>query len=328
MKPRILHVLAVAVLVMLIAVALAPRAEAAGGAHHGSKTVLYSFPAADVVYPEGIAYHPGTGDFFVGSTSGGAVYRGNVRRGGRQIEPFLAAGSDGRTDVRGMKVNPQGQLFMAGGTTGIIWMYDAVTGRLLNSFRNGVGNSFLNDVAIAPDGAAYVTDSNVPLLYRVKADEQGVFRYEVWRDLRDTPIQYAQGFNLNGIAATPDGKYLITVQSNTGKLFRIATDTKEVTEIKLTGGDLMTAGDGLLLDGQILHVARNNLNLIVQVRLNADFSGGQQVGSFTDPAFAFTTTIAKAGDRLLLVNAQFNRRATNNPALPFTIASVPAPDVR
>lgn len=304
-----------------------PQAQAAGAERHGA-AVLYIFPAADVVYPEGIAYHAGTGDFFVGSTNGGAVYRGNVRRGSRQIQLFLPPGSDGRTDVRGMKVNPQGQLFMAGGTTGTMWMYDAVTGRLLSSFNNGVANSFINDVAIAPDGAAYFTDSNVPLLYRIKADTEGVFRYEPWLDLRGTAIAYAQGFNLNGIVATPDGKHLITVQSNTGKLFRIDLASKVVDEIKLAGGDLMTNGDGLLLEGTTLYVSRNSLNLIVQIRLAADYASGQQVGSFTDPAFALTTTIARAGDRLLVVNSQFNRRASNNPALPFSIASVPAPDAR
>ena len=136
-------------------------------------------------------------------------------------------------------------------------------------------------------------------------------------------IQYGQGFNLNGIAVTPDNKYLIVVQSNTGKLFRIAIDTKEVAEIALAGGDRMTNGDGLLLDGHTLHVVRNSLNLIVQLRLAADYTSGQQIGSFTDPSFQFTTTIAKAGDRLLVVNSQFNRRNTNNPELPFSVSSVP-----
>ena len=286
-------------------------------------TVIYTFPAGDAVYPEGIGYHAGNGDFFVGSTNGGAVYRGNAWRGNRQIELFLPAGRDGRTDVRGIKVNPQGQLFLAGGPTGTMWMYDAVTGRLLSSFRNGIQGSFINDVAIAPDGAAYFTDSFVPLLYRIKADAQGVYRFEFWRDLRDTVIQYGSGFNLGGIVVTPDNKYLIVVQGNTGKLFRIAIDTREVSEITLAGGDRMTNGDGLLLDGQTLHVVRNSLNLIVQLRLAPDYASAQQIGSFTDPSFQFTTTIAQAGDRLLVVNSQFNRRMANNPELPFSVSSVP-----
>jgi Cu-Zn family superoxide dismutase len=296
-------------------------------AHGPRRTIVYSFPAGDAVFPEGIAYHAGNGDFFAGSTNGGAIYRGNAWRGNRALTLFSPGGADGRTDVRGMKVAPNGILYAAGGTSGRLWMYDAVTGRLLGNFFTGVEGAFINDVAIAPDGAAYFTDSSRPNIYRIKADEQGIFRYELWRELSGTPIEYAQGFNLNGIQVTPDGKYLITVQSNSGRLFRIATDTKEVGEISLLGGDKMTAGDGLLLDGRTLHVVRNSLNLIVQVRLNDDFSGGQVVGAFTDPSFGFTTTAAKVGDRLLVVNSQFNRRnnPSSPPVLPFTISSVQIP---
>lgn len=314
--------LVIAILVVVGTASVSARSEVA---RDRDEAVRYTFPQSDVVYPEGIAYHAGNGDFFVGSTNGGTVYRGNAWRGNRRLEVFLPGGADGRTDARGMKVNPQGQLFIAAGPTGSMWMYDAVTGRLLSSFRNGIEGSFINDVAIAPDGAAYFTDSNVPLLYRIKADTNGVYQFEFWRDLRDTVIQYGPGFNLNGIVATPDGKYLIVVQSNTGKLFRIATDTKEVTEITLAGGDRMTAGDGLLLTGQTLHVVRNSLNLIVQIRLAPDYASGQQIGSFTDPSFQFTTTAALAGDRLLVVNSQFNRRSTNNPELPFSVSGVRLP---
>jgi len=306
---------------------LALRPATTADAHHGNQALLYSFPAADIVFPEGIAYHEGSRDFFVGSTNGGAVYRGNELRGNRQIKPFLPAGSDGRTTAIGMKVNSAGQLFIAGGGTGGIWVYDTDLGELLGSFNTGRTNGFLNDVALAPDGSAYFTDSLVPILFRLAPDGQGGWELEEWLDLNTTPIQYVQGFNLNGIDITPDGMYLIVVQSNTGKLFRIATDTKEVTEIVLAGGDRMTAGDGILLDGQMLYVARNSLNLIVQLRLNASFTGGQQVGSFTNSAFGFTTTITKADNRLLVVNAQFNRRGTNDPVLPFTVASVVIPDI-
>jgi WD40 repeat protein len=253
------------------------------------------------------------------------VYRSNAWGDDRTLDVFLPGGAEGRTAAVGMKVNPQGQLFIAGGSTGTIWMYDAVTGRFLSSFRNGFESTFINDVAIAPDGAAYFTDSLVPIIYRIAPDKDGVFQFTFWRDLRGTTLEYSSGFNLNGIAVTDDGRYLIVVQSNTGKLFRIATADGAVSEIPLAGGDRMTSGDGILLDGQMLYIARNSLNLIVAVRLTADFASGQQVGSFTNAAFQFSTTIARANDRLLVVNAQFNRRSTNNPELPFSVVSVPIP---
>lgn len=286
-----------------------------------------AFPAADVVFPEGVAVHPVTGQFFVGSTANGAVYRGEVRRPERGLSVFLPGGADGRTTAIGMKVDAKGYLWIAGGATGKIWMYDSITGRLLSEFWNGLSaNTFVNDITVTPDGAIYATDSNTPILYRVAPDAQGVYQFSYWLDFRGTALEYTQGFNLNGITSTADGKYLVVVQSNTGKLFRIATASKEVAEIPLAGGDRVTSGDGILLDGSTLYVTRNSLGLIVKLELAADLSSGKQVGSFTSSSFRYPTTIAKWGDRLLVVNSQFNRRGTPpNPELPFTTSLVTIP---
>lgn len=290
----------------------------------------FAFPAQAAVYPEGVAKDPNSNFFYVGATADGTIYRGDVRQPNRGLSVFLAGGTDNRTTAIGMKVDNRGFLWVAGGATGNIWMYDTRNGRLLSQFNNGITNTFINDVTITPDGAAYFTDSRTPIIYRVAPNAQGIFTFEYWRDLNGTPIEYSQGFNLNGIAHTADGKYLVVIKSDTGQLFRIATDTKEVSEIPLAGGDRMTAGDGILLNGQILHIARNSLNLIVQIRLAPDFASGQQIGSFTDPTFRYTTTIALSGSRLLVVNSQFNRRGqgAQPPELPFTVSSVPLPTIR
>lgn len=290
---------------------------------------VFNFPAGATVFPEGVAKDPNSNFFYVGATADGTIYRGDMRQPNRGLAVFLPGGADGRTAAIGMKVDNRGYLWVSGGATGNIWMYDTRDGRLLSQFNNGVKDTFINDVTITPDGAAFFTDSRAPVIYRVAPNPQGVFTFEYWRDLNGTPIQYGPGFNLNGIANSADGKYLVVVKSDTGQLFRIATDSKDVSEIKLAGGDKLTAGDGILLDGQTLHVARNSLNLIVQVRLASDFASGQQVGSFTDPSFGYSTTIAKAGDRLLVVNSQFNNRGPGlQPTLPFTISSVPFPTAR
>lgn len=136
---------------------------------------------------------------------------------------------------------------------------------------------------------------------------------------------YQSGFNLNGIAITDDGKYLIVVQSNTGKLFRIDIASRQVTEIDLSAAKL-TNGDGILLRRQTLYVVGNQQELIVKVELARDFFHGTVVSSITDPSFAYPTTIAQARDRLLVVNSQFDKRGAGvKPDLPFTVSSVPLP---
>ncbi len=277
----------------------------------------------DNVFPEGIAARASTGDFFVGSTTSGAVFRGNVES--PMLEEFLPGGSDGRTDVRGMKVDGRGRLYLAGGPTGRIFVYDIASERLLAQFATGLTPTFVNDAAIAPNGDAYFTDSNSPAIYRVAADVTAPNAFERWIDLTGSPIQYGQGFNLNGIAAGADGRYLVTVQSNTGKLFRIEIATKRVTEIDLGGATLM-GGDGMLLDGQTLYVMRNAAKTLVTLRLAPDFASATVAETTSDPEFDFPTTFARVGDRFLVVNSQLDKRGRNEPpALPFVILSIPVP---
>jgi hypothetical protein len=47
------------------------------------------------VFPEGVAYQSDTGDFYVGSTTDGTVFRGNVQGSPKEAEVFLEPESDG-----------------------------------------------------------------------------------------------------------------------------------------------------------------------------------------------------------------------------------------
>jgi DNA-binding beta-propeller fold protein YncE len=279
----------------------------------------------EAVFPEGIAYQQRSQNFFVSSTTDGTIFRGNLRQ--KFAKVFLPGGADERTTAVGLKVeNYRNRLFIAGGNTGQIFVYDIRSGKLLGKFDNEKDSTFINDVAIAPNGDAYFTDSLDPTLYKVSINRAQEIEFSPWLDLSGTDIIYQSGFNLNGIAATQNGKYLIVVQSNTGQLFRIDIDSKEVTEIDL-GGEQLTNGDGILLVGkQILYVVRNRQELLVKVRLSKDFSRGRVISTTTDESFAFPTTIAQAQSRLLVVNSQFDRRGAGlSPELPFTVESVPIP---
>jgi sugar lactone lactonase YvrE len=277
----------------------------------------------DAVFPEGIAFQESTGNFYVSSTTDGTIFRGHLKE--ETAEVFLPGGTHGRTTAVGLKVDHEGRLFIAGGGTGRIFIYDTATGKRIARFANRASPTFVNDVALTHDGAAYFTDSLSPFLYKVSTDEEGEFSFERWLDFTGTPLVYQTGFNVNGIVATHNGKYLIVVQSNTGKLFRITIATKKVVEIDL-GGATLTNGDGLVLRSRALYVVRNALGVIAKVRLSDEFTEGRVVSETTDPSFAFPTTAAVARDRLLVVNSQFNRRGPPpTPVLPFTVSSVRIP---
>ena len=106
---------------------------------------------------EGIGVDPTQRTFYVSETTGGEIHRGDVRTG--RTEVWLPEGADGRATARGVTVDRQGRVYIAGGPNSTqsggpdLWVYSP-HGRLLAALRVGVANPFLNDVAIGPDGAA------------------------------------------------------------------------------------------------------------------------------------------------------------------------------
>ncbi len=306
-------------LVVLVLAVLAASTGPAGAG--GGRPSEYTIPG-DRVFPEGIATERGGRAFYVGSTTDGTIFRGDVRE--PALVPLAPPGADGRTTAVGLKVDRRGRLFVAGGATGKVFVVstrDGSTLHVLDTDRQDVG--FLNDIALTRD-AAYVTDSQRPFLYRAALGRRGepTGAIEPWLDFTGTPLAYVQGFNANGIVPARRGRFLLVIQSNTGKLFRIDTRTKEVVEVDL-GGAALTNGDGLLLRGRTLYVVRNRQELIVPVRLTRDLSRGTVGNAVTSEALRYPTTIASDGRRLLVVNAQFDRRAPGlTPELPFTVSAL------
>lgn len=296
-------------------------------AKHGAKGERHARPSAytipgDKVFPEGIARKGST--FFVGSTTDGTIFRGSLRS--PAMTPFSPGGTDGRTTATGMKVAGS-RLVVAGAATGRIFVLSTKDGRTLKVLDTEPAGAptFLNDVVIAR-GYAYVTDSQRPILFRFKVDDHGaVGPLERFVDFTGTPFAYGAGFNANGISEHHG--ILTIVQSSTGKLFRVDTKTKAVSEIAL-GGATLPNGDGLLRDGNVLYVVRNAQELIVPVRLSKDGRSGLVGTGVTGPQLQYPTTIAQDGRRLLVVNSQFDKRnAGAAPELPFTVASIAAPRV-
>jgi sugar lactone lactonase YvrE len=239
--------------------------------------------------PEGIAIKDTT--FYVGSIPTGAIYRGDLRTGDGAI---LNPGGEGRAAI-GVEYD-HGRLFVAGGPTGSGFVYSARSGQLLATHRfTTETNTFVNDVAVAR-GGAYFTDSRRPFLYRLS--DGAVSEIPLSGE-----IQYTTGNNANGIEATPDGRTLIIVQSNLGKLFRVDPSTGETREITLD--QPVVNGDGILLEGRTLYVVQNRDNKVAVVRLDHRLRAGTVVMHITDPDFDVPTTIDDLGSRLYAVNARF-----------------------
>ena len=265
--------------------------------------------------PEGIAIGNGT-TFYVGSIPTGAVYRGDLRTG--QGTTFVQ-GASGRAAI-GVEFD-RNRLFVAGGQTGKGFVYDARTGALIRELQlaTGAGDTFVNDVVVTKR-AAYFTDSNRAVLYRVALSKNGNPAATAQVVPLTGDFQLVPGFNLNGIDATPNGKTLVVVQSANGKLFTVVPGTGVTKEISL-GGASVPNGDGLLLRGRTLYVVQNQLNRIAVVALGKGFSSGTITRTITDSDFDVPTTIDRHGKSLYAVNARFG--TPPGPSTTYSVVQVP-----
>ena len=212
-----------------------------------------TFPVPPGSQPEGIAAGSGT-TLYVGSRADGSVYRADARTGDGAV---LVPGQAGR-GAYGLKL-AGGKLYVAGGPTGFGYVYDARTGA--NVADHDFDGGFVNDV-IVTRRAAYFTDSLKASLYVFPRgrDAGEPFALPLTGDFVQGP-----GFNINGIAATPDGDTLILVQSSTGNLYTADARTGVTRRID---APLVRNGDGILLVGPLLFVVQNQDNKIAVILLD------------------------------------------------------------
>jgi sugar lactone lactonase YvrE len=287
--------------VLLVLAGIAAVAVSAAGAQ-GAFPSRIDLP--DGFQPEGIA--TAGEQFYVGSIPTGAVYRGSLRTGAGAI---LVQPQAGRAAI-GMKVD-RGRLFVAGGPTGNGFVYDARTGAPLRTYAFTPPNgTFVNDVVVTKQ-AAWFTDSMKPVLYRVPLGPAG--RPAPAAGFSTVPLtgdyQHQDGFNVNGIDATPNGRTLVIVQSATGRLFTVNA-MGATRAIALAGNESVPNGDGILLDGRTLYVVQNRLNVIAKIALSANLRSGRVLRRISSSGFAVPTTIAELGNRLYAVNARFGTTPT------------------
>jgi sugar lactone lactonase YvrE len=319
-------------LLIPLALALCALVAVPAAAEQGKGKKMGQAKAPDVIQlpvgfqPEGIATGRGA-SFYVGSIPTGDIYKGSLRTGEGDILVDAPAGRS----ATGIKVDRRNRLFVSGARTGQAYVYDARTGDQLAFYQLFPtverGDTFVNDVVVTRR-AAYFTDSVNKQLYVLDFGRRGALPATARTLPLTGDLQYDANratFELNGIAATRNGKRLIAVQSRTGQLFTIDPNTGATEQIDLVGveNDALTAGDGLLLRGKNLYVVQNERNRVAVLRVSRDLSTATQRRLITDSDFRVPTTIASWGHRLYVVNAKFSTPPDQAPSTPYEVVKVP-----
>lgn len=166
--------------------------------------LAYSIAEGNLV-PEGIAYSAITHKLYLGSIKRKIV---SIAEDG-SYEEFVPPARDGLASVIGLRVDDSRNELWAVSNVVRERETDMVTGLFRFRLSDGelikaypiptADKEMLNDVAIGQDGSAYATASNSGALYRVDPKTDSVEKFLPDKALPDP----------NGIAVTPDGKYLL-----------------------------------------------------------------------------------------------------------------------
>jgi sugar lactone lactonase YvrE len=229
---------------------------------------------------EGVAVGRGSA-FYGGDTANGSIYAGDLRTGQGAV---LVAGHTGGS-VYGVFADNRNRIFAAGGRNCDAWVYDAATGAVIAHYVLTVTPCFINDVTVTNSGAYFTNTNGLPAVFKIPIAPNG----ELGTTVETIPVPFTGG---NGIEATPDGKTLIAVSINTGKLYAIDTESNVSQEIVLDHP--LLRGDGLIIQGHTLYYVVNMPvgSEVAVVEMSPDWTSGTVVGhlnSASDPLISAAT---------------------------------------
>lgn len=250
--------------------------------------------------PEGVAIGKDN-TAYVGSLLTGAIYQVDLKSGnghllvGSATQPAVGLTYDKRTDY----------LFVAGGPSGRITVYNTTSGETLAHYTVAEQVGFIND-GIVTKHAVYFTDSFFPRLYRLPLGKKGqllttgkISIITLGGDFENIDGQ----FNANGIQVKNNRLYVIN--SYTGKLYQVDPETGNAINVNM-GGVTLPNGDGIVFDEDKLYVVQNFLNQVSVVQLAEDGLTGVVTNVITDPNYRIPTTAAISRDTLYVINARFD----------------------
>jgi hypothetical protein len=228
--------------------------------------IAFSIPEKDLI-PEGIAYDPVEGSFYLGSIQKCKIIKIDNKK---SISDFTKPRQDGLVLVLGMRVDSKRRYLWAVtsygfykanipeellGTTGV-FKYDLQTKKLLKKYMlPQEENHMLNDLTIDSNGDVYVTDWRIPAIYMISVDKDNI---EKFIDLPRRP---------NGIDFSSDWTKLFIAGDGIGVL---ELSTKTFSELKHPI-NMFLSGDGLYYyRNSLIAIQNGGLRKVTRFYLNED----------------------------------------------------------
>jgi len=287
-------------------------------------------------WPEGVDADPRTGRFYLASVAHRTIAElsatGVVRELWPRDQPTLGA-------ILGVRVDTaRGALWATTSgiaqTPGYAPRDSAIAALLRVRMSDGVverrwdlsviaGGHVLGDLAVGPTGDVFVTDSNEPVLYQLRAGEDTLVSVR-------NPLFHS----LQGLAPTPDGKFLYLSDYSHG-LLRVDLGTNDVVRLEDAPGSTSLGCDGIAWDRGAIIAVQNGVSPARIMRFALDQSGTrilQAVVLDRNSAVADEPTIGTVigGAFVYVANSQWDKHdnAGRRNTIPLTapvLLAVPLP---
>lgn len=302
---------------------------AGGAARAGNVTVPGStdFPESMTATQDGTTFYS--------SMAGGRIFR--AAPGAAVAQEWIKPGSNGLLSVLGVLADERSNTLYAcspdmtamginipGEKIGALKTFDLHTGAAKGSFTMAKPGqpSLCNDIAVAADGTAYVTDSFAGHILRLKP---GATALEVWAHDSRWDVQ---GPQLDGIAAPPDGNVYANIFEGDG-LYRVVanSDGSAGAITKLRTSRPLYHSDGLRAYGpnRLLMVEGETKGNLDVITVNGDDAKVETIkGGFEGPV-----SLAQVGDMVYVLDDPlkylFDPKFKEQKPPPFTAYAVKLP---
>ena len=307
-------------------------AIATGGAARAADNVVVP---GTTDFPESM-HASADGTLYFSSFAGARIWR--AKPGETTASEFIKPGSNGLSSALGVLADDKsgtlyvcsddtsgfGVVLPTGDTPTALKLFDLKTGEPKGSVPLPGQATLCNDIAVAPDGTAYVTDSLAGHILRLKP---GAKEFEVWaHDPRwDVPGKP----QLDGIAITPDGAVYANIFEGDG-LYRVTmnADGSAGTITKLQTSRPLYHSDGLRAFGpnKLIQVEGETKGILDLIAVDGD---NAKVETIKD-GFDGPVSLAQVGDTIYVMDTPLRyllgpeAKAKKAPP-PFTAFAVPAP---
>jgi sugar lactone lactonase YvrE len=296
--------------------------------------------AADVVVP-GTTDFPESmsassdGTLFFSSFGNGRIWR--AKPGEAQASEFIKTGSNGLASALGVLPDEKSNTLyvcsddlsgagikIPGATATSLKLFDLKTGEAKGSIPTPGSPTLCNDIVVANDGTAFVTDSFSGQILRLKP---GAKEFEVWS--QDPRWKVEGKAQLDGIAILPDGAVYANIFEGDG-LYRVAMNADGTAGkiTKLQTSRPLYHSDGLRAFGpnKLIMVegeTKGNLDLITVDGDNA------KIETIKD-GFDGPVSLAQVGDQIYVLDVPLRyllgqEAKDKKTPPPFKASAVPAP---